>query len=203
MTSSNPPQTRNIDLTTAKQRLALGIARTEEALHPSRERTREILDERARRLARPLEAPRPQGPIIEALIFALGNEQYGIETRYVREVLRVMHATAVPAVPDFVLCVVNCRGEILPVFDFQRLLNRASPGLAGRSHAIVCGETRPEFALIVDSAHEVMRFFLDELLPDAGFLSADKRAWLKGITRSAASILDGAELLRDRRFYLE
>jgi purine-binding chemotaxis protein CheW len=51
------------------------------------------------------------------LSFKLNNELFGVNAFKVLEVLEQQSITEVPQTPDYVLGVINFRGEILPVFD--------------------------------------------------------------------------------------
>ena len=44
-------------------------------------------------------------------------------------------------VPEFIVGIINVRGELLAIFDLQRLFGMPSRGLTDRSWAIVFGET--------------------------------------------------------------
>ena len=168
----------------------------------SPERTRQILEQRACELACP-PVETSVGASIDVLAFRLGNEQYGIETRYVREVLRFTDFAPVPGVPDYVIGVANLRGEIIAVFDLQRLFQLASQGLPARSHVIVCGELQPEFAIVTDSVQEVTDLPLADLVSEPLFAGERGRDCIRGVTRTALVVLDGAALLSDARLHID
>jgi purine-binding chemotaxis protein CheW len=197
------PAATEIDWQAVRQRLAKAFVGTEEALRPSPEHTEKILQERARRLAQPAEEVRPGGATLSALAFTLGNERYGIETCYAREVLRLIEVTPVPGVPDFVVGVTSLRGDILVVFDLQRLFGRPSPAIGDRSSVIVCGETTAEFGILADAVHEVTSVLVQELVLDPAFSGEGERGCVKGVTRSAMTVLDGAALMRDHRLFID
>ena len=83
---------------------------------------RELLDRRARQLARVPDAPPRAGEVLELVGFVLAGARYGIESRFVREVARLTRFTPVPGTPAFVLGITNLRGEILALFDLRHLL---------------------------------------------------------------------------------
>ena len=74
--------------------------------------------------------------LLPLVCFRLGKEQYALDMARVHEVLRLIPITRVPQMPDFVLGIVNARGNIIPVFDLRRKFalggppfGRASSGL--------------------------------------------------------------------------
>lgn len=60
------------------------------------------------------------------LTFLLGDEEYGIETLKVKEIIGLMPITSVPRTPKFIRGVVNLRGRIIPVLDLRRKFGMSS-----------------------------------------------------------------------------
>src|SRR5262245_5302446 len=112
------PQTGEIDWATVKARIAQAFEVSSGEATP--ERTREVLAERARRLAWAAQRPDAADEALDVLPFRLGREHYAIETRYAREVVRLTAFTKIPGTGDFLLGVTNLRGEIVPIFDLMR-----------------------------------------------------------------------------------
>jgi purine-binding chemotaxis protein CheW len=192
-----------IDWQAIGKRLTAAAVATQEALRPSPERARWILDERAGNLARPSVDPYSARNTTDVVSFVLGGERYCIETRCVREVRRYRDVTPLPGVPDFLVGVTNLRGEILPLIDLRGFLDLPSRGPAVPSHVIVCGDARAEFGLVVDAMHEVSAVALDELAPDPIGHSERGRDYVMGIAGNATVVLNGSALLTDRRLFLE
>ncbi|MFH1672235.1 MAG: chemotaxis protein CheW [Pseudomonadota bacterium] len=53
------------------------------------------------------------------LTFKLGEEVYSVEVAKVREVLDLTPVTKVPRMPEFMLGVINLRGNVVPVVDMR------------------------------------------------------------------------------------
>jgi purine-binding chemotaxis protein CheW len=51
------------------------------------------------------------------LIFSIGPEQYGIEIRYITEIISMQSITQVPDMPRYIKGITNLRGKIIPVMD--------------------------------------------------------------------------------------
>jgi purine-binding chemotaxis protein CheW len=196
-------QGSEIDWQTIGKRLRESSAAAQEALQPSPERARRILDERAGELARPSADPHLARKTTDVITFALDGEQYCIETRCVREVRRFGEVTRLPGVPDFLVGVTNLRGEILPLIDIRRFLELPSKGPAVASHVIICGDARAEFGIIADAMHDVSPVAIDELAPNPIGQSERSRDCVLGITRNATVVLNGFALLTDRRLFVE
>ena len=51
--------------------------------------------------------------------FSLGDELFGVEVIRAREILSVTPVTKVPQTPDYLLGVINLRGQVVPVVDMR------------------------------------------------------------------------------------
>lgn len=196
------PRGRTTDNAPVRERLARVQAPRIEAVDLSPERARALMDERARALARP-PAPGEPADTLAVMTFALGAERYAIETRYVREVVRVADVSPVPGAPPLVFGVTNLRGDVLCVVDSHELFNLGSAGVTERSRIVVLGIETPELGLLVDEAFEILALRRDAVAPPPGSAAGPARDHLVGVMPDAMIVLDGAALLRDRRLYVE
>ncbi|PLX71592.1 MAG: chemotaxis protein CheW, partial [Denitrovibrio sp.] len=55
----------------------------------------------------------------QVLTVKLENEVYGVDIMSVREVLDFTSVTKVPQTPDFMVGVINLRGNVVPVIDLK------------------------------------------------------------------------------------
>ncbi|TLM68458.1 MAG: chemotaxis protein CheW [Deltaproteobacteria bacterium] len=51
--------------------------------------------------------------------FSLGDELFGVEVTRAREILDLVPVTKVPQTPDYLLGVINLRGQVVPVIDLR------------------------------------------------------------------------------------
>ena len=51
--------------------------------------------------------------------FSLGEELFGVEVTRTREILSLTPVTKVPQTPDYLLGVINLRGQVVPVVDMR------------------------------------------------------------------------------------
>ncbi len=154
---------------------------------------REILDERAKTLARP--AVPPQRETIELVTFQLANETYGIESRHVIEVFPLSQLTPLPGAKPPVFGVTGWRGELLSVLDIRPILGVATTALNDLSRVIVLGETRAAFGVLADAVRELITLPVSEVRePPEGVAVA--RRYLRGVTGDAMLVLEAEQLLR-------
>lgn len=203
MTRINDPVSGDIDWPGLRQRIAKTFESSRETIEPSSHRAKKILEERARKLALSPDADQPELKTVEVLTFKLGREQYALETRFAREVIRLADFAVIPGAPQYMIGVTNLRGDILPVFDLMLLFGLTARGLMDRSRVIVLGAANPEFGIIADSVQEVSRASLEELLPNQVFDEERARECVRGVTRDAMIVLDGDALLSDQRLFID
>ena len=53
------------------------------------------------------------------LVFSFGNENYGIDIKYVIEIIGIQAITEVPELPEYVKGIINLRGKIIPIMDVR------------------------------------------------------------------------------------
>ena len=98
----------------------------------------------------------PSGAPAELCAFRVGDEEYAIDLRRVREILQPLPITAVPRAPEFLDGMIDVRGEVIPVIDVRRRLGlpaRTTP----RHKVLVVNVAGRVLGLIVDAVIEVMR----------------------------------------------
>jgi len=119
----------------------------------------------------------------EMLAFALGDEEYAIDIRRLREIIRTRPITEVPRAPAFVLGVISVRGEVLPVIDLRQRLRRprAAPGRGSR--VLIVKRDGEAFGLLVDSVHDVVRLRDEDIEATPALLGASDSEYIAGIAR--------------------
>ena len=203
MKSRRGPSGKKIDWEEVRRRLARAAEATGETLRLSPQRAKAILDERARALARVPPAAPKASEVLEIATFALANEHYGVETRFVREVVRLADFTPLPGAPPFLVGVLNLRGEILALIDLRTFFGVPARGLTDLARVLVLGDERPEFGVLADAAHEVTTLRVDEVHEAPDSAAGVGREYLRGVTKDALIVLDGAALLGDGRLFID
>lgn len=84
--------------------------------------------------------------------FMIGNEEFAVPILNVKEVIRPMEYTRVPAVPDYVLGVFNMRGTVMPLINMR--LKFGLPAIKQDA------DTR---FLIISQGDETIGFLIDKL----------------------------------------
>lgn len=187
-------------------RLSRVSAAMSETMTQSAERTRELLDERARIMAQLATKSRDGEPALEIVEFSLAGQRCALPTRYVSEVLPLPGCTPLPGVPSHFRGVCNLRGQILLVADLAQLFGFAAPVAQDpddqEPQLLVLGVGRPELGLVTRGACKTA------LLAESAISYSWDLATLaigplsQGITSDGLILLEGQSLLRDPRLFI-
>lgn len=60
--------------------------------------------------------------IVQMVGFIVANELFGVNILMVQEIIKDLEITAIPDAPDFVVGVINLRGNIIPILDLHKRL---------------------------------------------------------------------------------
>jgi len=196
-------QKRTISWDRTRARLAAAEQMAREAMQPSPARSRALLETRARQLANPLPEEARPGELLDVVVFSLARERYALESRVLREIVRLTDFTPVPGAADFLVGVTNLRGAILPVVDLRRFFGLPDRGLTDQSRVLVLGQDRPDVGVLADETHELASVRADGIFAPSATAPSGGRAYIRGFTADAVVVLDGEKLLRDPRLVID
>ncbi len=90
------------------------------------------------------------------LLFAIGNDVYGLDIRYVEDIIGVQNITVVPKQPNYVKGVINLRGQIMPVIDIRIRFNQSERVYDDRTCIVVINVSDAAVGVVVDRVLEVV-----------------------------------------------
>jgi purine-binding chemotaxis protein CheW len=170
---------------------------------PSEERSHEILQARARKLAQPRAQLEAQIQSLDITCFTLAGERYGFESRFIREIITTHQITPLPGVPPFIAGIMNLRGRILCLMTPSVLLGLPAATPQDGALVIVLASGAQEFGLLIESLDGVCRLPLDSLQEQLPTLSEQGRRYLQGIGPQQLIVLDAQALLHDPGLRIE
>ena len=94
-------------------------------------------------------------PVSQWVTFKLADETYGVNVMQVQEVLRVSEIAPVPGAPDYVLGIINLRGNVVSVLDTRRRFGLSGKGTDDASRIIIIELDSQTIGILVDSVAEV------------------------------------------------
>ena len=90
------------------------------------------------------------------LTFLIGQEVYGIEVKYVTEIVGMQTITEMPEFPHYVKGIMNLRGKIIAVVDVRLRFKKEPKEYDDRTCIIVVDFKGTSIGLIVDTVSEVI-----------------------------------------------
>lgn len=162
-----------------------------------------LLRKRALALAKEPPHEREDTPVMELVEFTLAAENYGIESRLVREIYPLKDFTSLPGVPSYILGIVNIRGGILPIVDLRIFFNLPEKGLGELNRVIIIHDEQMEFGILADKVEGIKVIHNDEVLTVPKNITRIGAEYLKGITRDRIIIIDANNLLGDKNLVVD
>ena len=117
--------------------------------------------------------------------FCLAEELFGVEVSRTREILSVISVTSVPQTPDYMLGVINLRGQVVPVIDMRLKLGLSAADETQDTCIIVVevlvdGESIVVGAL-ADAVREVLEIKSDAIEPPPRLGTRLNTEFIKGM----------------------
>lgn len=169
---------------------------------PGDEEKQLILKTRAQQLAREPERQRVEDSL-EIVHFLLAQEQYAVESKYVREVYPLKEFTSLPSTPPFVLGIIYVRGQILSVIDLKKFFDLPEKGLTDLNKVIIVQTAVMELGILADALRGVYSLPLSELQSPLPTLTGIRAEYLRGVTHEGIIVLDVVKLLSDPKLIVQ
>ncbi|MEJ8302561.1 chemotaxis protein CheW [Saccharibacillus sacchari] len=120
---------------------------------------------------------------IKVIVFALGNEEYGIDVDKVRTIERMMPITRVPKTYSFIKGVINLRGVVIPVIDLRGRFNLEESEYTDQTRIIIVAVGEMEVGFIVDAANDVVDLDRDNIDSPPEVVGGVKAKYLDGVAK--------------------
>lgn len=97
------------------------------------------------------------GELIQYIVIRLGEEQYGIDIKYIDNIVRMQQITRVPQVAHYLKGVINIRGVIVPVMSLRLKMEMDPDEITDKSRIIILkAEEDTLIGIIVDQVNQVL-----------------------------------------------
>ena len=139
------------------------------------------------------------------LTFILEKEVYGLEIRYVTEIIGIQKITPVPDMPDYVKGVINLRGKVIPVMDVRLRFSMSVRDYDERTCIIVINAKDTIVGLIVDTVNEVLEIPANQIETTNSFRKGTGNQFMKGMGKVGDEVkilLDAEALLFEEASHL-
>lgn len=123
------------------------------------------------------------------LTFELGEETFGIEIKFVTEIIGIQPITFVPEMPDYIKGIINLRGKVIPVIDMRLKFKKESIDYNDRTCIIVIDIEDISIGLIVDSVAEVINVGDENIVPPPSYKTGFQNRYIKGIGKVGEAVI--------------
>lgn len=135
------------------------------------------------------------GETTQFIVIRLGDEQYGIDIKYIDNIVRMQHITRVPKVDAYLKGVINLRGEVIPVMSIRVKMGLEADVETKSSRIIILKlEQQGTIGVIVDEVQEVVTLDNDQIEKIAYDSKEEKDSFLCGIGKCEGGLISLLDL---------
>ncbi len=127
--------------------------------------------------------------VLQWVTFQLEEETYGINVMQVREVLRYPEISPVPGAPDYVLGIINLRGNVVTVIDTRSRFGLMQGEITDNTRIIVIESERQVIGILVDSVAEVVYLRSSEIDSTPSVGTDESSKFIQGVSNRDGKLL--------------
>ncbi|HEY9149191.1 MAG: chemotaxis protein CheW [Gammaproteobacteria bacterium] len=142
-------------------------------------------------------------PVVQWVTFRLDEEIYGINVMQVQEVLRVSEIAPVPGAPEYVLGIINLRGNVVTVIDTRERLGLSSKEVDDSTRIVIIEADKQVVGILVDSVAEVVDLRMSEVESAPNVGNDESSKYIQGVASHDDELLilvDLNKLLTDEEW---
>lgn len=142
-------------------------------------------------------------PVLRWVTFRLGNEKYGINVMQVQEVLRVTEIAPVPGAPDYVLGIINLRGNVVTVIDTRKRFGLEPKEMDDSTRIVIIEADEQVVGILVDSVAEVVDLHASQMETAPNVGTEENSKFIQGVASHDSELLilvDLNKLLTDEEW---
>ncbi|GAB0149128.1 chemotaxis protein CheW [Marichromatium gracile] len=114
--------------------------------------------------------------------FSLAEETYAIDVLQVQEVLKITEIAPVPGVPDYILGIINLRGDVVTVIDARRRMGLPPRAPDEASRIVIIDIDNQNVGILVDAVAEVVQIDADSVDPAPAVGNDQSSRFILGVT---------------------
>ena len=129
------------------------------------------------------------------IIVQIGSEKYGIDIRYVDNIVRMQKITRVPKAQVYFKGIINLRGEIVPVMSIRIKMGLDEDVITNASRIIILKlEEKGSLGVLVDQVCEVVTLSQDQIETNNINSSHVKDSFINGIGKNGDQLISLFEI---------
>ncbi len=137
------------------------------------------------------------------ILFQCGNQNFYLDLKYVKEFisLKRLNITKLPYTQDFIMGIINVKGDFLVVIDLKRFLNNEKSEIKEGSKLIIAEGKNFNIALLVDEIKHIKNLKNIYSLNNSNF-SSEYISFEFTENNQLFSILNFEKIINDERIYI-
>lgn len=130
-----------------------------------------------------------EDPILQYVTFRLDDETYGINVMQIQEVLRYTEIAPVPGAPDYVLGIINLRGNVVTVIDTRKRFGLSSSEVSDQTRIVVLELEGQVIGVLVDSVAEVVYLRQSEIESAPNVGNEESARFIQGVCNKNGELI--------------
>ncbi|MDP5290737.1 chemotaxis protein CheW [Oceanimonas sp. CHS3-5] len=127
--------------------------------------------------------------VLQWVTFRLDNETYGINVMQVQEVLRYSDIAPVPGAPDYVLGIINLRGNVVTVLDTRLRFGLHPAEVSDNTRIVIIEAEKQVIGILVDSVAEVVYLKSSEIESAPNVGTSESARFIQGVCNRESELL--------------
>ena len=129
------------------------------------------------------------------IVINRGDEQYGIDIKYVDNIVRMQKITRVPNCQEYFKGVINLRGEVVPVMSFRMKVNLPETEITNKTRIIIIKlEQNAPVGIIVDAVREVVTLSESNVDEATKSSTSNDPSYINGIGKCGETLISLLDL---------
>lgn len=121
--------------------------------------------------------------------FRLDDETYGLHVMRIQEVLRHTEIAPVPGAPDYVLGIINLRGNVVTVIDTRRRFGLNDADVTDATRIVVLEAESQVIGILVDSVAEVVYLRQSEIETAPNVGNEESARFIQGVCNKEGELI--------------
>ncbi len=127
---------------------------------------------------------------IQYIVVKFGDEQFGIDIKYIDNIVRMQRITRVPNVPAYIKGVINLRGEVVPVVSLRLKMGLEEDEITKLTRIIIIKlENGEVIGVLVDAVKEVVTLNAREIEKVSYDSGEEKTNYISGIGKDKGELI--------------
>ena len=127
--------------------------------------------------------------IVEMATFYVGEALCGMDILNVQEINKLMEMSPVPQSPEFVMCILNFRGQIVTILYLGKKLNLGDTELNDTSRNIIVNAKDEYIGLLVTRISDVVEAEWDKVEPPPANIGGVQGKFFKGVFKTKERLI--------------